>query len=201
MRVERFAAVALLAVTVSACLWQRRAVAPHAVTGFVPLPPAVWGCGFDSVQRITARHGDRHWEAVVMLRARPDGLRMAALAPSGVTLFVLEQAADGAISVSHRVPLPEGFDARLILRDLQLAGAPAEALQGAVRGPGRLQLSAHSTTLADTDGPLVELSLPEGRGPGRPVRLFDRRHGCTLVVDPMHHAPRAGRPGACEPDP
>lgn len=84
----------------------------------------------EATQMLTLHHGEETQEAIVLLDIAPNDMKVAATTPQGQTL--LKATVDASGQLHGEIPAwlkAHGIDAQAIVRDIQIALWPAEALR------------------------------------------------------------------------
>lgn len=184
----RLTLTVLIAVTLAACLATREA-GPVGVAAWQPFPPSAWQCAFRAVKQLsTERDGERR-EITALAQVTPDRVRLIAVSPVGVTLFELIQSADGTLDLRSRLPLPDGFDPRWVLRDFQQLHAPLSVLQDSQGQRWQVTDSQPGARRIERDGgTVVEISYGDEADGGQFNHLVNHEFGYRLSARTLEFA-------------
>jgi len=128
--VRRTAALLACAAALAACRGGPRPLDP----GIFLLPPAAAGFEGSLAQEVSFEKGETRFESTALLEVSKEEVILVGLSPLGTRMITLRW--DGRKLVQERAPsIPKALPLELILRDVQLASWPAEAVRAEL--PGR----------------------------------------------------------------
>ena len=174
------AGLLLSAALLGGCLATTRQ-APTAAGEWAAFAPAQWNCRFQVVKQLSTERDGQRREITALAQVDAERVRLVAVSPVGVTLFELLQAADGSLELRNRLPLPEGFDPRWVLRDFQQLHAPAAVLRESQEPGWQLQQDDARGRRILRDGQAsVSIRYGEGGSRGQINHLVNHEFGYTL---------------------
>ena len=182
-RLLRMALVLLASVLLGSCAWLQDSKIEQCKAGPPLLPAQSWAQSFEQTQLLQFTRGNDRQQFISVVRRDASGLQMRLLNALGLELLALEYR-QAAPELSTLAPLPDGFDAALLVADFQLLHWPLRTLQqGWVDSPwqvlqrgGQRLLSCHGRQISRVDYPAAE---------GQAIELSNVVAGYRLRVQPL----------------